>query len=361
MKKLSLILVLLLAVGLAAFAGEPSVSGTLGTQIAFDDGTDVGNIGKLRLNVAFPVGDFVNVTMDLRHDEAKNTASGYNGGLEFNQVYATTDVSGIFGISDMVAITLTTGIYEQWMSNWNSATPTNRARPVEKGWDVGGPDKSADIGLDFGIGDFGTLMAYVDTEDGYDGIGYKFGFRLGSVVPGLNLVASYTGADYTDIAGSKYSYFKADAGYSLEFGDGMSVAIPVAFLMDLEAETMEMAFGVKFSGMGLSAGVGAMMEDVSTGDLALSVLDIALAYAIMDTGVSIYVNAFTAPSEDVNSDFMESLDFGLSYDLAGNMIYVGYVADLGDNVTNTKLMMDDSDGRHGIQGDGFYIVNRISF
>ena len=138
MKKLSLILVLLLAVGLAAFAGEPSVSGTLGTQINFDDDGDIGNIGKLRVALTFPVGDYVNVMMELRtmHGRAapspirpstdSNTDTvdvGFDlpGYFYFYQVYATTDISGIFGI-DAVALKLYTGNFEYWISNWNSPT-----------------------------------------------------------------------------------------------------------------------------------------------------------------------------------------------------------------------------------------------
>jgi hypothetical protein len=346
MKKLSLILVLLLAFGFGAFA-EPMVSGTLGSQLSFDDDADLGNIGKLRLNVSFPVGDFVTVVMDIRDD---TNGDDY---FTFNQVYATTDLSGIFGI-DAVMLKLTMGNYEEWIVNWNSPTSTNRARVVET-FAIGGPDSSPDAGLDIGVGAFGTIKAYLETTDASDVLGYKFGFILGPVVEGLNAAVSYSGSDGV-------SYMKAEAGYTLAIGDGMSLYIPLGFIMDLEAETMKLGVGVKFTGFGLSLGVGGLLTDATTStDMEFTVLDVQLAYAVMDTGLTVYANMFGSPSDENSTDFMESLDFGISYNLAGNMMYVGYVADLGDDVTTSKLMMDDSDSRHGIVGSGFYVVSRISF
>jgi hypothetical protein len=357
MKKLSLILVLLLAFGFGAFA-EPMVSGTLGSQLSFDDDADLGNIGKLRLNVSFPVGDFVTVVMDIRDD---TNGDDY---FTFNQVYATTDLSGIFGI-DAVMLKLTMGNYEEWIANWNSPTSTNRARAVEY-FAIGGPDSSPDAGLDIGVGAFGTIKAYLETTEGSDVLGYKFGFILGPVVEGLNAAVSYSGSDGV-------SYMKAEAGYTLAIGDGMSLYIPVGFLMNLEGETMKLGVGAKFTGFGLSLGVGGLLCDERSGDLTFDVLDLQLAYAVMDTGLTVYVNMFANPGGwyavplsdpvvyDEADDFIESIDFGISYNLAGNMMYVGYVADLGDDVTTSKLMMDDSDSRHGIVGSGFYVVSRISF
>ncbi len=373
MKKLSLILVLLLAVGLAAFAGEPSVSGTLGTQINFDDDGDIGNIGKLRVALAFPVGDYITVNMDLRNDawasgtiaDTTFTDSGTDtvdvgfdlpGYFYFNQVYATTDISGIFGI-DAVALKLYTGNFEYWIANWNSPTSTNRARVVET-FQIGGSDASPDMALDVGIGSFGTIAAYIETTAGSDTLGYKFGFILGPVVDGLNAALSYSGTD-------GISYMKVEAGYTLAFGDGMSLYIPVGFIYDLEGEAMTLGFGAKFSGFGLSLGAGAKLATNTADEIFFSVLDIQLAYAVMDSGLSIYVNAFGDPSDiadgGADDDFLQALDFGLSYDLAGNTMYVGYVAGLGDSDTTVPLMMDDSTGRHGITGSGFYIVNRINF
>jgi hypothetical protein len=372
MKKLSLILVLLLAVGLAAFAGEPSLSGTFSSQITFDDEA-TGNLGRLRVNVTVPVGDFVTVTLDMRNDNDRNdlvdaaytaTEQKYGvTGLEFNQVFAVTDISGIFGISDMVGLTLTMGSYECWMSNWNSATSTNRARTVET-WAVGGVDTAPDLGLDIGIGSYGTILTYLQTYEASDEIAFKFGFKLGDVLEGLNAILSYTGGKKS--SGADVSYFKADAGYTFGFGDGMSLYIPVAFLANLEDEQTFIDFGAKFTGFGLSAGVGAEMNNTpASGDMTFLVLDAQFAYAIMDTGLSVYINMMGDPADladgGANDDFISSLDFGLSYDLAGNMVYVGYVADLADAGTETMLMMDDSYDRHGVKGSGMYVASYINF
>ena len=352
MKKFSLILALLLVFGLAAFAGEPSVSGTFGSQINFDDSTDNGNIGKLRLNVAIPVGDFIDVTMDLRDDS--NSVDSFT----FNQAYVTTDISGALGL-DMVALTLRMGIYAEWISNWNSPTSTNRARVVET-FAVGGTDDAPDVGLDIGVGSYGTIKTYMQTDAvGSNDLAYKVGFILGDVVDGLNAALSYSGGT---LAATNYSYFKAEAGYDLALGDGMTLTIPAGFITDLEAQTMQFGFGAKFSGFGLSLGVGGKMTDATTStNMEFTVLDAQLAYAVMDTGVSIYGNMFGSPSDENSTDFLESLDFGLSYDMAGNMMYVGYVADLGNDVTTTPLMMDDSTTRHGVVGNGFYITSVVSF
>jgi hypothetical protein len=337
MKKLSLILVLLLVFGMTSvFAAEPSVSGVFSTNY-----TQSGvNVGRLRLNVQLPVGDYVNVVMDLRDD------TNVNDYLTFNQVYATTDISGIFGI-DVVGINLWLGNFEYWIANWNSATSTNRARFVET-FAVGGADASPDIALDFNVMDLFTLMTYAQFN-GDEGA-YKFGLKLGDVVPGLNAIASYTGT--TD---DSAQYLKVEAGYMLALGDDMSLKFPVNFIADLQAEDQRWSVGVVFDGMGFHAGVGAGTSSLQTN--ALDVLDVQLSYTI--AGVKIYANGFMDPADGA-PDFIEALDFGVAYNLAGNMVYVGYVADLGVEQA-IPLMMDDSTGRHGVTGGGVYLASYISF
>ena len=214
------------------------------------------------------------------------------------------------------------------------------------------------MALEIGIGSFGTIATYIETTAGSDTLGYKFGFILGPVVDGLNAAFSYSGTD-------GISYMKAEAGYTLAFGEGMSLYIPVGFIYDLEGEAMALGFGAKFSGFGLSLGVGGKIATNAADEIAFTVLDAQLAYAVMDTGLSVYANMFGEPAEiadgGADDDFLQALDFGLSYNLAGNTMYVGYVAGLGDSDTTVPLMMDDSTGRHGITGSGFYIVNRFNF
>lgn len=371
MKKLSLALVLLVVALVAAFAAEPSISGSFSTHYAFPgNNSQLANIGRLRLKAEIPVGDYVNFVMDLKDD--KNT----NNFFRFTQVYATTDISGALGI-DPIGLTLTVGNFDQWMSNWNSATTANRSRFVET-WRIGGVDDikpkheasttpatldtkatfmggaTPDVGLDIGILEYVTLMTYASFDKG--DFQYKFGLKLGKVVDGLNFIASYSGEST-----GKDSYIKAEAGYELSLPGDITITIPASFMYVLKYggddgfkdKSILWASGVKFSGLGITFNVGVGSEKDAP---APGTLDVNLAYSI--AGFSVFVNPWM--SLNGAEDLLEAVDFGVSYGFADTMIYLGYVVDLG-NKQDIAVLPDGDSSRHQINGGGLYIATKISF
>lgn len=343
MKKLiALALVLsLCAVGLFAQTA-PSVTGDFSAIYKFygDDMVAGANIGRLRLGVNIPVGDVVTVKMDLRDD--LNTVNY----LGFNQVYAVTNLSKALGL-DGVALTLTGGKFEYWISGFNAATTAHRGRQAEL-FTIGSglPALALDVGFDFG-----TFMAY----SGFSGdqLAYKFGFKLGNVVEGLNAWASYSFNTQDTI-----EYLKLEAGYNLGIGDGMNLFIPASFIANLKAETNQWGSGLKFTGMGLTAAVEVGSNDIEAD--FLQILDFNFAYDVSKQ-LQVYAKAWMNPDEAGSSvDFFEALDLGIRFLAGANKIYLGYVIDAGA-AQAISVTDDDSAARAGVTGGGLYLGWRVSF
>ena len=292
--------------------------------------------------------------MDLRDD--KNTKDYF----KFNNVYAVTDVSGALGI-DPIGLTLTVGNFSQSMTNSNNPTKSSRAIFSGTGA-IGGSGMTPDIGLDIGIMDFVTLLTYASFDRAPSpprsrgGVQYKFGLKLGEVVKGLNFIASYSGEN-----NGENSDVKADFGYEIALGSGMTLTIPASVLYVIKYTgdkefvdgTLLWGAGLKFSGMGITFNVGVGSEKNSSSP---GVLDANLAYSIAD--FSLFVN----PWMSLNSaeDVLEAVDFGVSYGIAETMLYLGYVVDLG---TEQKITVapSGSSSNHQIEGGGLYIATKISF
>ncbi len=339
----------LCAVGVMA---QPTVTGDLSAIYKFEDAASSSNMGRVRIGVAIPVGEFTTVNLDLRDDTFAN------GFLAFNQVYAVTDVSGALGL-DGVAIKLTGGLFEYWISNFQVATTQHRTRAVET-FKIG--QEVAALALDIGIGDFGTIKTYVGFPNP-DEIAYKFGFMLGPVVEGLSAALSYSGGkDTADTDGIEdYSYFKVEAAYSFAVGDGMTLAIPGSFLANLEEEYNQWDLGVKFTGMGLTAAVEFGNTNMENEEF-INALDLQVKYDVAEM-LQIYANIFTDPITgdfDLVEEFLEAIDLGVKVTLGTHKVFVGYVIDTDQN-NLIGVTEDDSTGRAGILGGGFYIAWRVTF
>lgn len=343
MKKLLALALVLSLCAVGVFA-QPTVNGDLSAIYKFqgDPSVSSANLGRVRLAIGIPVGDFVKVNMDLRDDTTGDLI------MAFNQIYAVTNVSKAFGL-DAVALTLTGGNFEYWIANFNAATTQHRTRAVEN-FAIGGGVNA--LALDAGF-DFGTILTYVGFPAA-DEITYKFGFKLGPVVEGLNAALSYSGGTKTAV---DYSYLKVEAGYALAIGDGMTLTIPGSFLANLETEVNQWDAGVKFVGMGLTAAVEVGSKNIEND--FLQAIDFQVKYDVAKE-LQVFANGYMDASETYSGDFFEAVDLGVRVTMGANKLFVGYVIDAGA-AQAIAVTEDDSAARAGVTGGGLYLAWRVTF
>ena len=336
MKKLFVSLVVFATFLGTAFAAEPSISGSLKSTYEFflDNGGQKGTINELRVKVSVPIGEYVDLVMDLRDDKNSNNF------FSFTEVSATSDISGALGI-DPIGIKLKFGRFTTNMDNGNGKdyvrggtdlTGKNDALVVtqdilteKKGLVKKIPSAfkggTADASLDIGIMDYVTLLTYASFDD--SNFQYKFGLKLGDLLDGLNFVVSYGGEST-----GKDSYIKSDFGYELKLGDDLSITFPAAVRYVLKAGSSgykEGSFlwstGVKFAGFGVKL------------DAIFSSNKDSTDFGAIDTSVSYTIGDFTAkvtPTIKVHdpNEPVDKVDLKLTYAVMDTTIDLGFVFDL---------------------------------
>ncbi len=369
MKKISLFLVLLLVFGtVGAFAQDEGVS--FGGNIEYfmtadeDDADAASNIGKARVNMSAPAGEFTSAELDVRTDTlAVMAAKGADMVPTFriNQFYIKSDVAGALGIEG-VGINARFGKFEEWMANWNAATSSHRARnKAIETWDIGGAPNQGSVAVDVSVPDTVTFKSYVEFASDAYGSDVIEAYKLGvttSAVPNLNIIASYSGFVAPDTKG----YLKADGGYDLALGEGMSLSIPFGLLYNMETEVTGYYTGAKFAYdmFGVNLGIGGTSGADEDGE-ELDVVDLELMVSPSEIA-TLYAKLYTDPLADSDADeeLLKSVDLGAKAAVGSMDFYAGYFVAVEDNF-ETTVVSDDRTGRAGVFGSGFYMGAKLSF
>ena len=336
MKKLFISLVVFVTFLGTAFAAEPSITGSLKSTYEFflDNGGQKGTINELRVKVSVPIGEYVDLVMDLRDD--KNSTNFFS----FTEVSATSDISGALGI-DPISIKLKFGRFTTNMDNGNGKdyvrggtdlTGRNDSAQVAaetfsvkdktfKDLVVGTQGGTPDASLDIGIMDYVTLLTYASFDD--SNFQYKFGLKLGDLLDGLSFVVSYGGEST-----GKDSYIKGDFGYELKLGEDLSITFPAAWRYVFKAgssgykgESFLWSTGVKFAGFGVKL------------DAIFSSNKDSIDFGAVDTSISYTIGDFTAkvtPTIKVHDpkEPVDKVDLKLTYAVMDTTFDLGFVFDL---------------------------------
>ena len=357
MKKLFISLVLFATILGAAFAAEPTVSGSLATKFEFPgNNSQKATITEIRVKVTVPVGEYVNLVMDLRDDSNKANF------FRFHTLHATSDISGALGIEPVsiklkfgrFATNLDAGNGKGYVRGGTNLTGRNDARDITGSVNIeeqkepvldalvatkGG---TADVSLDIGVMDYVTLLTYASFDG--NAFQHKAGLKLGKgVLEGLTFAVSYA----AESTGTEF-YVKADAGYEIKLMDDNISIKPFAagrYVIKAneteknpyKARTFLWAAGVNFSGFGVKVNLGfASNKDSSD-------------FGAIDTSVSYTIADFTAkvtPTINVHNkdEPIDKIDLKLSYKIMETQFEVGYVFDIGKEA-----------------GSGLYIVTKVAY
>ena len=357
MKKLFISLVLFATVLGAAFAAEPSISGSLATKFEFPaNGGHKSTITEIRVKVSVPVGEYVDLVMDLRDD--KNKANFFR----FHTLHATSDISGALGI-EPVSIKLKFGRFttnldagngKDYVRGGTNLTGRNDARDITGTVNVKEQEEpvldalaatkggTADVSLDIGVMDYVTLLTYASFDN--QSFQHKAGLKLGKgVLEGLTFAVSY-GAENT---GTEF-YVKADAGYEIKLMDDNISIKPFAagrYVIKAneteknpyKASTFLWSAGVNLSAFGVKVNLGfASNKDSSV----FGAIDASVSYTIAD------FTAKVTPTFKVHNtkEPLDKIDLNLSYKIMETQFQVGYVFDIGKKA-----------------GSQLYIVTKVAY
>ena len=353
MKKLFISLVLFATVLGAAFAAEPSISGSLATKFEFPgNNSQKSTITEIRVKVSVPIGEYVDFVMDLRDD--KNAANYFR----IATVHATSDISGALGI-EPVSIKLKFGRFttnldagngKDYVRGGTDLTGKNDAAgitadvkpekdPLVKDAVLANKGGTADVSLDIGVMDYVTLLTYASFDG--NAFQHKAGLKLGKgVVEGLTFAVSY-GAEST----GKDFYVKADTGYEIKLmDDNISIKPFAAGRYVIKAgssgykkDTILWSAGVNLSAFGVKVNLGfASNKDSSV----FGAIDASVSYTIAD------FTAKVTPTFKVHNtkEPLDKIDLNLSYKIMETQFQVGYVFDIGKEA-----------------GSGLYIVTKVAY
>jgi hypothetical protein len=380
MKKISLLLVVALFLALGAvqvFGSDVTIGGDVQFFATADqDDTDAAaNMGKLRLRIDAAVDDYNTAKLEFRNDEAATLSATDQDVLDATDVvigsvsvptslnwkfaYIQTDVSGALGI-DVVGVTTRFGIFDEWHAHWNAATSWHRARDLNEDWGLGGGANGlAAVDFDLGMVTLKTLLEFVPAGDDFLN-GFKFAVEsTDTLLEGLNFIVGYAG--YVDSSANTKGFMHGDAGYAMNISD-ISLTIPLSFVYSMEREAFGYGTGVKvgYKMFGVNVGLGTG-EGGDVSEDFLEVLDAEVTANLIENA-TVYAKMYNriAGGSAGDEDGFQSLDIGAKYALGAMTVYAGYVIATEDDF-KTVVCEDDSYGRHGVEGSGFYLGTNLSF
>jgi hypothetical protein len=321
MKKLTLILVVLLTIGLVGAFADATVSGKLQHQAIGDGETFVGTWGTNELYFDADVDDYNSV-----HFALDGIDQGTPGVHDF---YVSTDVTGALGLDAPVSLSTKIGRFDNWISGFSYVT--NRGH--EYTW----PGKLAQA-------DNGAIMATI----GFDPVNVyalhdfndNFMFGADASVAGANLYVNYGGTYTAPSEGT----VGIDANYTLDIDDMTSVYVPASFEYHLVDETYEWSSGVKGTYDMATLGVGVGGNDTDM----LQTVDADLNVAATENANVFAVGVFNLV------DSYNTMEFGASYAFGALTLQAGYVVDADEQGHDTYNF-------GSVTGSAFYLNSSISF
>ena len=322
MKKLTLILVVLLTIGLVGAFAETEVTGNFQHQVDTDFESFVPGWGTNEIYFDADVDDYnsVNLTLEVDGDVANPVMHDY---------YVTTDVTGALGVDAPVSLDTTIGRFDSWITQWSYVT--NRGHeymwPGNFTQADGGAIKAA-LGIDpvnvYWLNNFND-----DFQVGMDGSFADASFAL-----------SYTATGAAPSEGT----VGFDANYNLAIDDMTSVYVPVAATYSMADDSYSYSSGVKGTYDMATLGVGVGGSDAD----ALETVTADLNVAATDAATVFAVGVFKLADE------YNTMEFGASYDFGALTLQAGYVLDADE--------MGHSTYNFGsVTGNSFYLNSSIAW
>ncbi len=330
MKKLTLILVVLLTIGLVGAFAETEVTGKIQHQVDSDFETLEGSWGDNELYFDADVDDYnsVNLTLLVDGDVTNPVMHDY---------YVTTDVTGALGVDAPLSLDTTIGRFDNWITQWSYVT--NRGH--EYMWP--GKFDHADGGAIKAAFGFDPVNVYWLNNFSADD------FQVG--MDGSFADASFALSYSADGAAPSEGTIGFDANYDLAIDDMTSVYVPVAAkyyladqVPDEDYEDYQWSTGVKGSYDMATLGVGVSGDDAD----ALGTVAADLNLAATDEATVFGVGVFDLAAET------NTIEFGGSYDLGALTLQAGYVVDADEAGHSTYNF-------GSVTGNSFYLNSSIEW
>ena len=339
MKKLTLILVVLLTIGLVGAFAEEEKSYPM-TTVAGDfqhvltapmnTGNPSGSFTQAEVNITGEVDEYNTVSLEL------DSEGGSWNAVEVDDLRFESDITGALGLDAPVTVNTTVGYFDTYFTNF--AYPTVEGNEYTN-WNTNAPAADGAIQVDIGI-DPVTLHWWNNFTDGFG----DFQVGMSGSVADANFFASYA----TSRTAMDEGTLAAEADYTYEVNDMTSVYVPVAFNYDLAAETYGWSSGVgaDYDMVDLNVGVGGNKAEV-------------FQYVNTDMNLAATENAdvWAAAYMDLAAtDAFQSAQFGASYSFGALKMSGGYAYAATDSTSVALLPSDGS-----ITGSGVFLATDISW
>ena len=350
MKKLTLILVVLLTIGLVGAFAESSFSMSFNYGLTVGDGTG----GAVQ---AFDANE-INFSGDVDDNTTLNAGLEYDGGQSANvdEFYAMTDFTGALGLELPVTVTGKVG----WMKNWwsNFATITDRATghdriyayaPETHMFTYGGGNTNGEIDVEIAMD-----MLSLHYRQGFDATNIGFGASSSDILPmdGMSyaMFLNYQAADVEDLSTGQIRY---DSSFSMDVNEMVSVQVPVNAYFDLDdAATNAYAYGSGVKGTYDMASLAVAFNGNETEAFQEMTVQ---AGATPVEGLDVYAIGGMDFAAD---DAFQYVDLGGSYAFGGHTFKAGYMVEVADGGSAETGVMGDT---YSVNGSGPYVGFSTSF